>query len=256
VNRLFGVPIVLAFAASFMIGFAGGAEEAAKAEAEAAGAEGKTQEAAPEKSEFKDQKAKTSYCIGANMGKSFRQQGLEIDAEMLARGIKDGLAGGELLLSDQEIMQTMMALRQQIMKSQSRRNTGNAQKNKKEGRAFLAENAKKEGVKALPDGVQYKVLKSGDGPSPKKTDEVIVHYRGTLIDGTEFDSSFKRGQPATFRVSGVIKGWTEVLQMMKVGDKWRVFIPGELAYAERPGPGGPFATLIFEIELLGIKGMK
>jgi len=242
--------IVLAFAASPMIAFAG---EAAEAQPKAAGAEAKAEESAPEKTEFKDENAKISYCIGTNIGNSLKHLGVEVDAEMLARGVTDVLLGGDLLLTEEQIMQTMTAFQQQTMERKAARNAGGAEKNKKEGQAFLAENGKKEGVKTLPNGLQYKVIKAGNGPSPKETDEVTVHYRGTLISGKEFDSSFKRNEPATFGVTNVIKGWTEILKLMKVGDKWQVFIPGELAYAERPGPGGPFATLIFEIELLGIK---
>jgi FKBP-type peptidyl-prolyl cis-trans isomerase FklB len=129
------------------------------------------------------------------------------------------------------------------------------EKNKKEGEAFLAENKKKEGVKTLPSGLQYKVIKEGTGKSPKATDKVSTHYRGTLIDGTEFDSSYKRGQPATFPVNGVIPGWTEALQLMKVGSKWQLFIPSKLAYGERGAPPviGPYSVLIFTVELLAIK---
>ena len=174
---------------------------------------------------------------------------------MFVRGVKDALSDGKLLLTHQEMMQTMMSFQKEMMEKRTAKANAAAETNKKEGEAFLAENAKKEGVKTLPSGLQYKVLKAGDGPTPKATDRVTLHYRGTLSDGTEFDSSIAGGEPATFSVKGVIKGWTEALQLMKVGDKWQVFIPGHLAYGERNRGGkiGPNATLIFEMELLGIK---
>jgi len=241
------VVLILASLPGIAAGEAAPAKEA-EPEEEAAVAE-----AAPAKTELKDQNAKAGYCIGVNIGRSIKNQGLDMDAEALLMGLKDALAGGKLLLTEKQMTEVMTAFQKQMATKRTERGQGMTDKNKKEGEAFLAANGKKEGVKTLPSGLQYKVIKAGDGPSPKETDKVVVHYTGTLIDGSKFDSSIDRGQPATFGVTDVIKGWTEALQLMKVGDKWQVFIPGNLAYGERHGPGGPFATLIFEMELLGIK---
>jgi len=198
---------------------------------------------------------KFSYCFGLQIGNSLKRQGIELDPEMLAKAIKDVVTGGKPLLTDAEAMQVMENFRKDMKAKQDDVNKKAGEKNKKDGDAFLADNAKKEGVKTLPSGLQYKVVKAGDGATPKAADTVTTNYRGTLIDGTEFDSSYKRGEPASFPVTGVIPGWTEALQLMKVGDKWQLFIPAKLGYGERGtgGPIGPNATLIFEIELLGIK---
>ncbi len=208
---------------------------------------------------LKDKKGKISYSIGVDIGSTMKRQPFEIDPDLMARGIKDAYTGGKLAVSDNEVRETLMELQKELqakqMEQMKQEMKKAGDKNKKEGDAFLAENAKKEGVKTLPSGLQYKVLKSGTGPTPKATDTVETNYRGTLINGTEFDSSYKRGQPATFPVNGVIAGWTEALQLMKVGDKWQLFVPPNLAYGER-GAGreiGPNATLIFEVELLAIK---
>ena len=203
---------------------------------------------AEEKTELKTQKDKQSYAIGHDMGNNLKKNGIEIDPDLIVKGLKDALSGGKPLLTEQESKDAIATMQKEWAKNFS-------EKNKKEGEAFLAENKKKSGIKALPSGLQYKVITEGKGKSPKATETVTVHYRGTLIDGTEFDSSYKRGQPATFPVGGVIKGWTEALQLMKVGSKWQLFIPSNLAYGPQ-GAGqviGPNATLIFEIELLAIK---
>jgi len=157
-------------------------------------------------------------------------------------------------MTEQEIQETLKTFQQEMAAKQAEKTKQLAEINKKEGEAFLAENKKKEGVKTLPSGLQYKILTEGSGKTPKETDTVTTHYRGTLIDGTEFDSSFKRGQPASFTVNGVIKGWTEALQLMKEGSKWQLFIPSDLAYGDRGAGGqiGPHATLIFEVELISI----
>jgi FKBP-type peptidyl-prolyl cis-trans isomerase FklB len=200
---------------------------------------------------LKSQKDKMSYIIGLNIGKDFQRQSMEIDPDLVAKGIKDGLSGAKALMTDQEIRDTLSAFQKEMTAKQEEIN----KKNKMEGEAFLAENKKKEGIKALPSGLQYKVIKAGTGKKPKLTDMVTTHYRGTLIDGTEFDSSYKRGAPATFPVSGVIPGWTEALQLMEEGAKWQLFIPSNLAYGER-GAGasiGPNSTLIFEVELISIQ---
>lgn len=204
---------------------------------------------------FKDQKEKTSYAIGMDIAHSLKRQFVEVDPEFVAKGLRDAISGGKTLLSEEEMGQTLMALQKELMAKAEERHKAIGEKNKRDGEAFLAQNKKKEGVVTLPSGLQYKVIREGDGPIPTDNDVVETNYRGTLIDGTEFDSSYRRGQPATFPVRGVIPGWTEALKRMKVGSKWQLFIPPDLAYGAR-GAGrdiGPNATLIFDIELLGIK---
>ncbi len=203
------------------------------------------------------QQQKVSYSIGMDIGKNLKQNEIDIEMEALARGIKDALADSSTkpLLTAAQIEETMQQFQQDMMAKQNEKTNAMSSKNKSAGDAFLAENAKKEGVVVLPSGLQYKIIKAGNGPKPKATDEVTTHYRGTLIDGTEFDSSYKRGQPTSFPVNGVISGWTEALQLMPVGSKWQLFIPSNLAYGERGAGGtiGPNSTLIFDIELLAIK---
>ena len=211
-----------------------------------------------EAKELKDQKEKLSYVIGIDIGKALQKQGVPIDPDLVAKGIKDGVLGGKLLMSDQEIQETMMAFQKEMRAKQEEANKQIGEKNKKEGEIFLAQNKTKEGVKTLPSGLQYKVVKAGTGKKPKATDTVVTHYKGTLLDGTEFDSSFKRNQPATFKVNGVIRGWTEALQLMEEGAKWILYVPAALAYGDR-GAGqqiGPNATLIFEVELISIQEPK
>jgi FKBP-type peptidyl-prolyl cis-trans isomerase FklB len=213
-----------------------------------------SQVSAQEKPALKSQKEKMSYIIGMDIGNNLKKQSIDIDPNILAKGVKDAFSGSQPLLNEQEIRETTMAFQKEMMAKQEEV----AKKNKKEGEAFLAENKKKEGVKTLPSGLQYKVIKAGTGKKPKLTDTVTTHYRGTLINGTEFDSSYRRGQPVSFQVNGVIPGWTEALQLMEEGAKWQLFIPSNLAYGER-GAGrdiGPNATLIFEIELLSIQEKK
>ncbi len=216
---------------------------------------------AAEKTELKTQKDKASYAIGLDMGSSLKRNEIDVNPDTLFKGIKDALSGGKLLMTDQEIRETITAVQkdlqakqQALQAKQQERMKEVGEKNKKEGEPFLAANKKKDGVITLASGLQYKIIKNGGGNSPKATDSVTVNYRGTLIDGTEFDSSYKRGQPATFPVNGVIKGWTEALQLMKEGSKWQLFIPSELAYGDR-GAGkdiGPNAVLIFEVELVSV----
>ena len=203
---------------------------------------------------LKNQKDKMSYIIGMDIGNNLKRQSIDIEPAALARGIKDALAGGKPLLTEKEIQETMALFQKNMMAKQQEV----ANKNKKEGETFLAENKKKEGVKTLPSGLQYKVIKEGTGKKPKLADTITAHYRGTLINGTEFDSSYKRGQPANFPLSGVIPGWTEALQLMGEGAKWELFIPSNLAYGERGTGGviGPNATLIFEIELISVQEKK
>lgn len=203
---------------------------------------------------LKDKKEKVSYSIGLDIGNTLKRQSIEIDPDVLAKGLKDSYTGGKPLMSEQEVRETMMAFQKEMMAKQQERMKALSEKNKKEGDAFLAENKKKDGVKTLSSGLQYKVITEGKGNMPKATDSVTVNYKGTLIDGTEFDSSYKRGQPATFPVKGVIAGWTEALQLMKEGSKWQLVIPSNLAYGEQ-GAGnniGPNAVLIFEVELISI----
>ncbi len=203
---------------------------------------------------LKTQKDKVSYVIGMIVGRDLKSQSVDLNIEAFTRGVQDRFTGAKPLMSDKEAEQTMAAFRGEMAAKTKKL----AEENKKRGEAFLAENKKKEGVKTLPSGVQYKVLKEGTGKAPTVNDTVTVNYRGTLIDGTEFDSSYKRGQPATFPVKGVIPGWTEVLQLMKQGSKYQTFIPAERAYGEA-GAGGaipPNSTLIFEVELISIKEGK
>ena len=196
-------------------------------------------------------KKKMSYAIGMQFGKDFKRSGMDIDVNTFTKAIKDILGGKQPALNQEEVQQALNMLREQQMKAQ--KNIAN--ENKKKGEAFLAANKNKKGVIELPSGVQYLVLKEGTGKIPTKANSVVAHYEGRLIDGTVFDSSIQRGKPATFPVTGVIKGWQEVLQKMKVGSKWQVYIPSSLAYGQR-GTGpiiGPNATLIFDIELIEIK---
>ena len=206
-----------------------------------------------EKAALKTDKDKLSYALGADMGNNLKKFDIDINADIYLQGMRDALSGKEILLTDQEIRSLIMAMQQGLQAKQQEKMKAEAEKNKRLGDAFLAENKKVKGVKTLPSGLQYKVITAGKGKTPKETDTVTVHYKGTLIDGTEFDSSVKRGQPATFPVQGVIKGWTEALQLMKEGAKWQLFIPADLAYGESGRPGiPPNSVLIFEVELLSI----
>lgn len=206
-------------------------------------------------SAFKTEPEKLSYAIGVDIAKNLKQQGIEVDPQILSSGLLDAMTGAQLKMSQDDVAATLRNMQQARMAKMQEARKAAVAANEAEGAKFLADNKAKPGVVTLPDGLQYKVLTEGNGPSPKATDTVSVNYRGTLINGTEFDSSYKRNEPATFQVGGVIKGWTEVLQLMKVGSKYQVFIPANLAYGER-GAGqeiGPNATLIFEVELLSIK---
>lgn len=210
---------------------------------------------AQEKAELKSEKDKVSYSIGLDIGATFKKQGMDINTEALKAGINDAVSGKEPLLTDEQVKQTMEAFSKSMMEKQTAANKQEADKNKAAGDKFLAENKTKEGVKTTASGLQYKVIKEGEGESPKPTDVVETHYRGTLINGKEFDSSYSRNEPATFPVNRVIKGWTEALQMMKPGAKYQLFIPPDLAYGEK-GAGqdiGPNETLVFEVELLNVK---
>ncbi len=202
-----------------------------------------------------DQKAKVSYGIGMNLGMQWRQQEVPIDPDVLMKGMKDAMEGNATLMTEEEMRNTLTAFQNQHRAQQMEKRKLQGEKNLTDGEKFLAENKTKPGVVTLPSGLQYKVIEEGSGDSPAAHDQVTVNYRGKLIDGTEFDSSYKRGEPATFGVSGVIKGWTEALQLMKPGAKWELYIPSALAYMER-GSGaqiGPNSTLIFDVELVSVK---
>jgi FKBP-type peptidyl-prolyl cis-trans isomerase FklB len=200
--------------------------------------------------DLKDQKDKVSYSIGLNIGLNMSKQNIPINADTLVAGIRDGLTN-KARMTETEVRDTMMAFEKDMVEKQK----AAGEKNASDGAKFLEDNKKKTGVKTTASGLQYKSLKEGAGPQPKASDTVTVNYRGTLMDGTEFDSSYKRNEPATFPLGGVIKGWTEGLQLMKKGSKYQFFIPANLAYGERsPGAGiPPNSTLIFEVELLDIK---
>ncbi len=203
--------------------------------------------------ELKTTEQKVSYSLGMNIGRSMKQSGIEVDPTVFAQGLRDALSD-KAAMTDAQMNEVMQAFQQQML---AKRQGGGADgsKNLKAGQAFLAENKAKPGITTLPSGLQYKVIKEGTGKTPKLTDTVIANYRGTLIDGTEFDSSYKTGKPAEFPVGGVIEGWTEILQKMKTGSKYQVFIPSQLAYKARgQGPDiGPNAALIFDIELIDVK---
>ena len=207
----------------------------------------------PEKKiELKDDKAKESYSVGYQFGQNLKKMETDLDANVLSAAIRDALSGKESRLSDEEMRAALTNLREKTVASMQASAKEQAQKNLAEGQKFLAENKTKDGVKTTDSGLQYKVLQAGEGPSPKAGDTVTVHYRGTLVDGTEFDNSYQRGEPATFPLTGVIPGWTEALQLMNKGSKWMVYIPPDLAYGER-GAGNripPNSTLIFEVELI------
>ena len=204
---------------------------------------------------LKTPKDKASYAIGLNIGKSLHRDSVDVDASIVARGLRDGFANGKTLMTDDEVRATLTAFQNEMRQKQQAKVMEMDENNKKTGQAFLDANKSKDGVVALPSGLQYKVMQAGDGPKPAATDTVVCNYRGTLLDGTEFDSSYKRGQPATFPLNGVIKGWTEALQLMPVGSKWQLFIPPDLAYGDRGHPPQiePGSTLVFEVELLSIK---
>lgn len=232
------------------------AEEGAKKDASSAtGNEPQAAVAAtPPKLEiFKTELEKVSYIIGTQIARNFKSQEVEVDLGSLMLGLKDAMEGKELALSQDEMKQVYARFQQQMREKQAAKRAEEAAKNLAAGTAYLEANKAKEGVKVLPSGLQYKVITEGTGNTPTADDKVKTNYRGTLIDGTEFDSSYKRNMPAEFAVKGVIKGWTEALQLMKEGGKWELYIPANLAYGERGRPGIPAnSTLIFEIELIEI----
>ena len=204
---------------------------------------------------LKTDEERVSYAIGVSIGDNFKRQSVAIKLENIMAGIRDGLSGKKIQMTQTEMQTTMEKFSEKMRAKMSKKSDQQATKNLKDGQNFLKRNKLKKSVKALPSGLQYEILRKGKGVHPKLSDRVEAHYRGTLLNGEEFDSSYSRGKPSTFPLNGVIKGWTEALQLMSVGSKWKLFIPPNLAYGKR-GAGakiGPNATLIFEVELLKIK---
>ncbi len=212
---------------------------------------------AQDKPDLKDPKLRASYAIGTDIGSNFKRQQIDVDPKALAAGLADAIAG-KMLLTDAEIKQTLEDLSTELRSKAETRQKAAGEKNIKDGEAFLAANAKKDGVKTTASGLQYKSLKAGNGKTPKSTDTVKVHYHGTLIDGTVFDSSVERKEPVSFGVTQVIPGWTEALQMKKEGDKWQIVLPSKIAYGPQGAGGkiGPNSVLVFEVELLAIEAGK
>ncbi len=229
--------------------------------ATAAKARAKTPAKTGAASTFATRKDKFSYALGMNFGKGLgdrlKSQSVEFDPNLVAQGMKDALAGAKLRLTDEEAHAVLAEVQAELQKEMQEKAKQEAEKNKAEGDVFLAANKTKEGVVTLPDGLQYKILTAGTGPKPTATDKVVCNYKGTFVNGTEFDSSYKRGEPITIDVTGVIKGWTEALQLMPVGSKWQLVIPPDLAYGEGGRPGmPPNETLVFEVELMSIQEKK
>ncbi|CEK10272.1 FKBP-type peptidyl-prolyl cis-trans isomerase N-terminal domain-containing protein [Legionella hackeliae] len=198
---------------------------------------------------------KLSYSIGADLGKNFKKQGIDISPAAMAKGLQDGMSGGQLLLTEQQMKDVLNKFQKDLMAKRNADFNKKAEENKAKGDAFLNQNKAKDGVVSLPSGLQYKILQKGDGAKPSKDDTVTVEYTGTLIDGQVFDSTDRTGKPATFKVSQVIPGWTEALQLMPAGSTWEVYVPADLAYGPRSvgGPIGPNETLIFKIHLISVK---
>jgi len=209
---------------------------------------------------LKTQREKNSYALGMNIGSGLKKQGAtaSVDPVLVSRGLRDAMSGTKTAMTEDEMRAALQQLMTEVRSAQEAKSHQEGATARKDGEAFLAANKSKDGVQSLPDGLQYKILQQGSGPKPTASDTVTVNYRGTLISGKEFDSSYKRGQPISFPVGGVIKGWTEALQLMPVGSKWQLFIPADLAYGDR-GAGsdiGPGETLIFDVELLSIGEQK
>lgn len=211
--------------------------------------------AAPDATSLATDKDKLSYSIGADLGKNFKTQGIDINPEALAKGMQDGMSGTQLILTEQQMKDVLNKFQKDLMAKRSAEFNKKSDDNKSKGEAFLKENKTKAGVIVLPSGLQYKIIDAGTGAKPGKTDTVTVEYTGHLIDGTVFDSTEKTGKPATFQVSQVIPGWTEALQLMPAGSTWEIYVPANLAYGPRSvgGPIGPNETLIFKIHLISVK---
>lgn len=223
--------------------------------APATGSQQSTPAATPVIPGLPTKKDQISYALGMNVGKGLHRESIDVDPNLVMQGLKDAMSGGKMLMTDEQAQQTMIQLQAEVRDQEEAKRKQAAETNMKKGEAFLAANKGKPGVVTLPSGLQYKIIKQGTGPKPTLNDVVSCNYRGTLIDGTEFDSSYKRGEPATFPVRGVIKGWTEALQLMPVGSKFELVLPPDLAYGEH-GAGndiGPNETLVFEVELMSIK---
>ncbi len=203
---------------------------------------------------LKTDREKQSYAMGMNLGTGLHRNGITLDPALVARGLKDAQSGAKTAMTEDEARAALGQLQNSVRGKLEEKAKQEGAANRKTGDAFLAANKTKEGVVTLPDGLQYKILTAGNGPKPTASDTVTCNYRGTLINGTEFDSSYKRGQPASFPLGNVIKGWTEALQMMPVGSKWQLFIPPDMAYGDHPPSReiAPGSTLIFEVELLSI----
>ena len=203
---------------------------------------------AQEPAGLKTQKDRTSYALGMDLANSLKKQSIDVDPAIFSQGLRDVLGSSKTLLTEEEVRTILAALQTEVRNNMMT-------KIKQDGAAFLAQNKAKDGVVTLPSGLQYKILKAGDGKKPGLDDTVVCHYKGTLIDGTEFDSSYKRNQPASFPVKGVIKGWTEALQLMSVGSQWQLVIPSDLAYGDRGAANviPPYSTLVFEVELVSIQ---
>jgi FKBP-type peptidyl-prolyl cis-trans isomerase FklB len=205
---------------------------------------------AAEPLQLKDENDRVNYSYGFQVGESFKRQGVEINVDVMLQGLQDALSGAEPLMTQEEMRAALLQLHEKARAAKYANRKQKSERYRGEGREFLIHNAKKPGVVTLPSGLQYKVIRKGSGKSPGPHDSVTVNYRGTLINGNEFDSSYREGKPATFRVDGVIKGWTEALQLMREGAKWQLYIPADLAYGKR----GPLAdkTLIFDVELISV----
>lgn len=221
----------------------------------AANAATDTATSAPSATSLTTDTDKLSYSIGADLGKNFKKQGIDISPAAMAKGLQDGMSGGQLLLTEEQMKEVLNKFQKELMMKRSAEFNKKAEDNKSKGEAFLKDNKGKDGVVSLPSGLQYRILERGDGAKPAKDDTVTVEYTGRLINGQVFDSTEKTGKPATFKVSQVIPGWTEALQLMPSGSTWEVYIPSDLAYGPRSvgGPIGPNETLIFKIHLLSVK---
>lgn len=204
---------------------------------------------------LKNDEDKLSYSIGIDLGKNFKRQGIDINAEAMAKGLQDGMSGEKSLLTEEQMKDVLTKFQRDLMAKRTAEFNKKAEENKKKGEEFLKENKSKQGVVSLPSGLQYKVIKKGEGKTPSKEDTVTVEYTGRLVDGQVFDSTEKSGKPATFKLSQVIPGWTEALQLMPAGSVWEIYVPADLAYGARSvgGPIGPNETLIFKIHLLSVK---
>jgi FKBP-type peptidyl-prolyl cis-trans isomerase len=214
----------------------------------------KTATTQPENASFKNEKEKLSYALGVDLARKLKWQRISVDEDVLTTALKDTLAGNKVRLSDEEVAQTLKAFEEDQKRDFEHAKTMMSEKNRRAGEELFAANLKKPDVVTLPSGLQYKILKRGDGKKPTLEDQVVCQYKGALLDGTEFDSSDKKKEPATLPVKGLIKGWSEALQLMAVGSKWQLFVPPQLAYGEKIVGGiGPNATLVFEVELLSIQ---